>query len=286
MTVDQRQKCIDRVHSTLVSDSSDISTPLPSSLPPRSEAISLGETSGVRSVLSVDIESATQLVNIPVKCLEGIWAKAGQLIGTKNAIVPAPGQDSEARMVLSYSGKTPHMVTPKKGGDFSCDSSCPNWKSMGICSHSVAVAEVNGKLSQFLSTRKRKKSVPNVTSLLTTNMPKGRGRKGGAAPKSRKPSQKVTARIEMTANEMNFGDVGQSNVGATGHVNVSNQFCVSSRADSIPSSSLLPKLHRLWFPHASSVIPIFSPWLGWAVWRIQSIHSLFHFRKHCLMCWV
>ena len=99
-------------------------------------------------------------------------------------------------MVLSYSGKMPHMVTPKKGGDFSCDSNCPSWKSMGICSHSVAVAEVNKKLPQFLSAKKRRKT--NVTSLLTTNMPKGRGRKGGAAPRSRKVAQPVTTRIEMS----------------------------------------------------------------------------------------
>ena len=128
--------------------------------------------------------------------LEGIWTKASEQISTNDAIVPVPGQDSGARMVLSYSGKVPHMVTPKKRGEFSCDSSCPNWKSMGICAHSVAVAEVNKKLPQFLSANKRRKS-PNVTSLLTANLPRGRGHKGGTAPRSRKPSQPVT-RIEMS----------------------------------------------------------------------------------------
>ena len=71
------------------------------------------------------------------------------------------------------------MVLPKMGGDFSCDAKCPNWKAMAICSHTVAVAEVNGKLQQFLSHKKRKRGV-NVTKLLTTSMPRGRGRKGGA----------------------------------------------------------------------------------------------------------
>ena len=86
--------------------------------------------------------------------LEGIWTKASELISTNDAIVPAPGQDLGARMVLSYSGKVPHMVTPKKGGEFSCDSSCLNWKSMGICAHSVVVAEVNKKLPQFYLLRR------------------------------------------------------------------------------------------------------------------------------------
>ena len=81
-------------------------------------------------------------------------------------------------------------------GDISCDSSCPSWKSMGICSHGVAVAEVNKKLSLFLSAKKRKKSA-NVTSLLIANMPKGHGQKGGAARRLQKTSQLDTERIQM-----------------------------------------------------------------------------------------
>ena len=135
---------------------------------------------------------------MPFSCLEGVWTKASQLIRTTNAIVPAPGQDPEARMVLSYSGKAPHMVLPKKGGEFCCDSNCPNWRAMGICSHTVAVAEINNKLPQFLSNAKRSKGV-NVTKLLTTTMPRGRGRKGSVAPCARKPSQSVATRIEMSA---------------------------------------------------------------------------------------
>ena len=66
------------------------------------------------STLSVDVSIAATLVNIPITCLEGIWVKAKRLMETDGAIAPALGQPSEARMVLSYSGKTPHMVTPKK----------------------------------------------------------------------------------------------------------------------------------------------------------------------------
>ena len=90
-------------------------------------------------------------------------------------------------MVLRYSGKLPHMVTPKE--EFCCDSNCPSWKAIRICSHTVAVAEINKKLQQFLSSRKRKKGV-NFTKLLTTSMPKGHGRKG-VAPRVCKPSQPI-----------------------------------------------------------------------------------------------
>ena len=103
-------------------------------------------------------KSASKQENIPLKWLEGMWGKASQLITSDNAIIPAPGQDPEVRMVLSYSSKMLHMVTPKKGGYFSCDSNCLTWKSMGICSHSVAVAEINKKLPQFLPANKRRKA--------------------------------------------------------------------------------------------------------------------------------
>ena len=153
------------------------------------------------SDLSVDVENAAAQVNIPSPILQGIWAKARTLLSTDGAIASAPGQSPEARMVLSYSRKVPHMVTPRKGSEFSCDSSCPNWKSLGLCSHSIAVAELNGKLLEFISAKKKKKRFPNITSLVTTGMPKGRGRKGGVAPHVRKPSRAVTTRIEMNIPE-------------------------------------------------------------------------------------
>ena len=190
MNSEQSRKHLFQITSTLVSEASGNGLQFESSA-------SESRQTCVAPSLSVNLESAAEQVRVPFKCLEGIWAKASRLLSDDIAIAAAPGQDPEARMVLSYSGKMPHLVTPKKGGDFSCDSSCPNWKAMGICSHSVAVAEVNKKLSEFLSANKRKKPV-NVTSLLTANMPRGRGRKGGTALRSRKPSQPVTTRMEMS----------------------------------------------------------------------------------------
>ena len=137
--------------------------------------------------LSIDVTSAAMQLNIPVSCLEGIWTKASKLTTMDGALSPAPGQSSKARMVLSYSGKTPHMVVLRKGGDYSCDSSCPNWNSMGLCSHTVAVAQVNDELTQLIEAKGKKKKPLNVTNLLVTGMPKGRGRKGGVALRTRKP---------------------------------------------------------------------------------------------------
>ena len=72
---------------------------------------------------------------------------------------------------------------PGKGGRFACDN-CLNYKSLGICSHTVAVAEANGMLPVLITWfRKSKNVTPNLTKLLTLDMPQGRGRKGGKGPR-------------------------------------------------------------------------------------------------------
>ena len=76
--------------------------------------------------ISVDTNSVAKVLNLPLTRIEGIWLKAAELPQKENAIVPAPGQSPKDRMVLSYSGKVPHMITLTKVGGFSCDSSCPN----------------------------------------------------------------------------------------------------------------------------------------------------------------
>jgi hypothetical protein len=79
---------------------------------------------------------------------------------------------------------------------FACDSDCPNWKGMKICSHSVAVAEMSGKLAEYIEKFKKNNKTPNITKFAETTMPKGRGKKGDEQPRKRKSSQLVQVRIE------------------------------------------------------------------------------------------
>ena len=87
--------------------------------------------------------------------------------------------------MVSASGKRPHLVSVKKTGQYVCDKGCGNWNSLTICSHTVAVAEINGELSKYISWFIKAKKKPFLTKLVTTGMPDGRGRKGGkvAQPK-------------------------------------------------------------------------------------------------------
>ena len=115
------------------------------------------------SALLVDVHTAAVELNTLLTCLEGIWEKAKQ--PSLKELLPQH-QDR----IHKQEWCAPHMVTPKKGGGFSYDSSCPNWIALGVCSHFVAVVEINGRLVQFLSSHKTKKA-PNATSkLLTTNI--------------------------------------------------------------------------------------------------------------------
>ena len=97
-----------------------------------------------------------------------------------DSIVEAPG--GTGFLDKSNSHPRPHHVTLKKSSQYCCDTECPNWQSLCICSHSVAAAEREDDLEPFVEWYKRSKKLPNLTKLVTTKMSKDRGRKGGAAP--------------------------------------------------------------------------------------------------------
>ena len=208
-------------------------------------------------MLSVDANTVAKSTNLPFTCVEGIWTKATELLQKDNAIVPAPGQSSEARMVLSYSNKVPHMVTPTKAGGFSCDTNCPNWKSIGICAHSVAVAQVNGKLEEFISVVKKKKKSPNVTALVTSTMPRGRGRKGGVPARTRKPTSPAEA---CTRVAMSVGTQVVSNVHSVGAASCATQNASTNPFHVAPFFSS-PSAGSMTYPYSHfPPSPAYDPW--------------------------
>ena len=144
--------------------------------------------------LSVDVSSFSEAVLIQKSVLEAIWTKAKELLNDPKAICMVPGGNEKDRIVKSSSGLRPHVATAKKMGKYSGDTECPNFKSLGICSHSVAAAEDNGDLQEFVNSLSKSKRVPNITKLVTAKMPKGRGRKGCAPPRKRRKKITVNSR--------------------------------------------------------------------------------------------
>ncbi len=148
----------------------------------------------VSQSLSTDVH-ATGLP-IPQGILDGIWKKASELLSLPGAIGIAPGLAPQARTVISKSRSGFHTIVPGKAGRFSCD--CPNYKSLNVCAHTVAIAEINNVLPQFIAwVKKTTKVGPNLTKLLTSDMPAGRGRKGNQAPRKREKTVEVTNRVKL-----------------------------------------------------------------------------------------
>ena len=211
MSIQQRKTHISKVHSLHLASAMSEITYEPSS----------SDKPCASQKLSLTAESAAKGMNIPLVSVEGIicppqlpfsilWRKATELISDANAIGPAPGQNEQARMVKSFNGKAPHLVTPTKAGGYTCDANCPNWKSIAFCSHTVAVAQINGKLPQFISSTKKKKKTPNITQLVTSDMPRGHGRKGAIPPRKRKLTEVPGARVPMTIADSDSGIVTPS----------------------------------------------------------------------------
>lgn len=133
-----------------------------------------------------------------VRC---IWAKAEEYLRSGNDVVPAPGS-SKSMMVASRSSKTPHFVCAGPNGQYSCDNNCPQWKSSQICAHVIAAAQRNCKLQNFLEWYNSSGQGPNITTLAMSQLPSGRGRKGGV-PK-RKRSAGVRKDPELTVQRPAF----------------------------------------------------------------------------------
>jgi len=142
------------------------------------------------NTLSISLKDPVANVQLPYTTMEGIWKKAASLVSELNATVPAPGLGPKETMVKSKSGTTPHLISVN-GVKYECDDKCPQFKSIKLCSHTVAVSEVNGELKQFINWFKTKGSCdsPNLMELRMNGMPAGAGRKPGKVTKKKQTSK-------------------------------------------------------------------------------------------------
>ena len=169
------------------------SEPLLTQGPSTSTSISISTSTRTPQMLSVDVNTVAANVSVPLDCLKGIWQKAEELLQSPGGMSSAPGQPEQARMVLSRSGKRPHLVLPCKGGRFKCDADCLNFKSLGVCSHTVAVAECNNLLADFLTHFQKANKKPSFTALSLHGVPSGCGKKGNIAPRKRRKQEPASA---------------------------------------------------------------------------------------------
>lgn len=245
MSVQQREQHLKKFSNASVLDvipPSDVAQ----SSGPTSECPGESDNSCASSgCLDVHVGEVATCTRIPLTSLEGIWKKAEDLLNTEGAIVSAPGVGNDAKFVLSYSGRKPHLVVTKKGGSFACDEDCPNWCALGDCAHSVAVASMCGKLSDFVSWLKKKKK---LTKYAQSTMPKGRGRKGSQCPRKRKtrvPTENIVANRTLSGDceEEPTANSALASI-HTSTVTQINNLQMPCHSQTLPTYSSSP-----WFPH-------------------------------------
>ena len=100
------------------------------------------------STSSRALSSPLDALELPLQVKESMRMKANDLANDETAIVQAPG-DECAWMVRSYHGKRPHYVRVSKSS-FSCDEQCLSYKSMKVCSHTLAIAMKTDSVKEFV----------------------------------------------------------------------------------------------------------------------------------------
>ena len=152
------------------------------------ESIGVGNFTLNSDGISMPYEEAFAAnTKVPHATAEGIWNKAAMLIREENAIVVAPGCGPKDKMIKSKSGTAPHLVTISDNFEYKCDVRCPQFKSLAICSHTVAAAQSNSELKEFIDQYREKngKHQPHYTQLAVHDMPAAAGRKGVKLPRTK-----------------------------------------------------------------------------------------------------
>ena len=94
-------------------------------------------------------------------------------------------------MVESETMVKPHYVTVAKNGKVTCND-CPGSNAYKICSHSLAVAEKNGRTADYLKwLRTKGPQQMNLTSLITSDSNKGVGKKSSKTSTARRNTNKA-----------------------------------------------------------------------------------------------
>ncbi|KAL9965864.1 hypothetical protein ACROYT_G029718 [Oculina patagonica] len=151
--------------------------------------------------LSVPYTSANLQVTESV--LSAIWNKASEYLMKPDSVVQLPNEGDGEKKFFVYSRSkpdNPNVVAIGPNGKVSC--SCLMYRSTpNICSHSVAVAERDNNLENFLSWV-AKSGEPNLYRLSTSNVNvRAAGQKGGKPKRARKSTPPVTSTLTVPLQE-------------------------------------------------------------------------------------
>ena len=132
--------------------------------------------------------------------LKQMWSSATKILTLDRGIMQVPWDDtSSQKLVFDGSDKEPCHVQVS-GAAIKC--ACPKYKSAMMCSHSLAVAEHELCLPQFLALIRKRKKLPDPYLLVGENLPRSAGKKGaprkGKANETQQPLMIIRNRSSTT----------------------------------------------------------------------------------------
>ena len=148
------------------------------------------------------------IIRVPFSILARMYHRAALILACRedNIISSDPGKgDNLARFVANESINAPSYVLCRKrsvrhGAYYMCSTTCIDFVAYDICAHTIAVAEMDGSLTEFVQCYKAtRQRPPNVDALIHMDLPAGRGtkktkstqRRRGAVNSNRKRKDEV-----------------------------------------------------------------------------------------------
>ena len=134
-----------------------------------------------------------KLIGVPFATLVRMYNDASTLARSENKIVKAPDEgDNLPRYVAnSISNLPPYQVSQKRTARncvyYECSEGCIRFSAYALCEHTIAVADIDNRLSDFLKAYKMKNGGKrDMNAIVHIDMPAGRGRKKTKSTQKRK----------------------------------------------------------------------------------------------------
>ena len=136
-----------------------------------------------RSTLSISYQDCA-IKTLSSSNLQRMWSLASTILDEKKGVLSVPWDKSGTqRMVYDGEGAPPCQVNVLSDGCIKC--SCQKFKSAMICAHSLAVAEEELCLPEFLGKVGKKRNEADPYHLVGNDLPRSAGKKEGKRRKGK-----------------------------------------------------------------------------------------------------
>ena len=200
-------------------------------------------------------EANIQVEAVPLANLQDIFTKAEFLLNEPGAIMMAASNEDRMRTVKSTYGTVPLIVKPQTKNKNLFEWNCKVFKGMGLCADTVAVAEDNGVLIEYVNALRKKfqrsSRVPNLTAAIESSLSiANRGHKKNEVQKKARNQAAKTRQESLSASLAVPLDEGQQRSTAA----LSSHLCNNT----MPGRSFAPFYGNTYhFPvHASHMPPM------------------------------